>query len=908
MSTVGLSFGSPTSGAGFDVSTTVSEIVANLEKIETPWKTDLSSLESQDTVISSLGTLLSNLSNDMSSLTESTGVLAEKTGSSSNTNVLELTAASTSAVAGTHSVTVNSMAETSSGYMAKLASASDTLSGSITLQVGSGTARTITLDSSDDTLSGLASAINSSSAGITASVLTDATGSRLSLVSGTSGANGNITVSDNTLSAAVSNTLSATVTAGSSGTTSSATLAAVATSSETLTGTLSVAVGSVTAQTISMSTVDSAEGGTTLADLATYIQDNKSTLGFTAQTVENSDGTYNLELTSNTSDSAGTLTVNSALIDSKTALGYTSAVTGSNASLTVDGVSLTSTSNTVTNLIPGVTFQLLSTSSTAVQVVIGNYNSGVESTLEQFVSDYNSLVSAINTQEGNTSSGTAEPLFGSPTLSLLQQEILGGINTQNPNGYLDAVSSTGTTLSGSLTIQAGSGTAYTFEIGSEPSSGAASDTYYTGSGSDYNTLQGLADAINAVPGNTAVDYTAASDGESGTMTATTDANLTGTLEIETASGTTNTIYLGSSDDAPTGDVATGTTDNTLSSLETFLSDNSSTLGVTASIADNGDGTSTLTLSSTASSALTVTSNVEVPGLGVTAAVVTKSGESTLALTSQISGSSGALTVTSALTATTAAALSYTDSGYTSTTADGGTFGTVASSSDSLSGSMNIQVGRGTATTIKMSEVNTAEGGTTLSDLESYINSQDLGLTASLNTAGTALTLASGTTGSSGALTVTSSVLDAGDSSSASLSYTSSSDINSLSALGISVNIDGTISLDETTLDSVLNADFSGVQGLFQNVDSWGLTFSNMLTNAGNSSSRGILSLASSSNSSIESMLNAEISKEESYISVQQSSLTAELNSANEIMEELPTEISEVNELYSAITGYNQSSS
>jgi len=32
-----------------------------------------------------------------------------------------------------------------------------------------------------------------------------------------------------------------------------------------------------------------------------------------------------------------------------------------------------------------------------------------------------------------------------------------------------------------------------------------------------------------------------------------------------------------------------------------------------------------------------------------------------------------------------------------------------------------------------------------------------------------------------------------------------------------------------------------------------------------------------------------------------------LNSANEIMQQLPSELQGVNELYSAITGYNQSS-
>jgi len=65
----------------------------------------------------------------------------------------------------------------------------------------------------------------------------------------------------------------------------------------------------------------------------------------------------------------------------------------------------------VANLIPGVTFQLLAPSAVEsdssleqIQVVISNDNSGVESTVNQFVTDYNSLMSAINTQEGYNSS------------------------------------------------------------------------------------------------------------------------------------------------------------------------------------------------------------------------------------------------------------------------------------------------------------------------------------------------------------------------------------------------------------------------------------------------------------------------------------------------------------------------
>ena len=67
--------------------------------------------------------------------------------------------------------------------------------------------------------------------------------------------------------------------------------------------------------------------------------------------------------------------------------------------------------------------------------------------------------------------------------------------------------------------------------------------------------------------------------------------------------------------------------------------------------------------------------------------------------------------------------------------------------------------------------------------------------------------------------------------------------SNISDLGISVNNDGTLTFDATSLDSLLNSDYSGVVGFFQNANSWGQNFSNMLTNAGTSSSTGILALA-----------------------------------------------------------------
>jgi flagellar hook-associated protein 2 len=259
-------------------------------------------------------------------------------------------------------------------------------------------------------------------------------------------------------------------------------------------------------------------------------------------------------------------------------------------------------------------------------------------------------------------------------------------------------------------------------------------------------------------------------------------------------------------------------------------------------------------------------------------------------------------VTSALT-TNPVNLTYTDAGgYSDTTADSGTLGEVANRTDTLSGSITIQVGSGTPQTVNVGDSSTSD---TLSGLVTAINDAEIGVTASVvyNSDGTeSLSLVSGTDGSAGALTVSSQIEDA---TTTSLSYTSSSDVSSLTDLGISVNGDGTLTFDANSLDSLLNTNYSGVVGFLQGGKGWGQSFATTLENAGTSSSTDILALAQSANSTTESNLNAEITRENSMISAEQKSLTAELTQANEIMEELPTQLEGVNELYSAITGYDE---
>ncbi len=920
MGTVGLSFGSPTSGAGFDVSSTVSSIVANLQNVETPWKTQLTSLESQDTAISSLGTLFSKLSNDMSSLTDLEGILSEKTGSSSDPNVLTLSAASTTAVAGTHTVTVSSLASTSSGYLAEILSASDTLSGSITLQVGTGAAQTISVPtaSGESTLAGLAAAINASGVGIDASVLTDSSGSRLSLVSGTSGKNGNITVTSNQI-VDTTNHLGYTGSPGTDGsggtdsTTSTGTLTGIVNTGDTLSGSITIQAGSAAPVELALDSTDN-----TLGTLASAIN-GIANLGASAQVVANGDGTSSLQLVSNSPGSAGTLAVTSNIVDTTTpvatSLGYSSPVSGADAVLTVDGVNLTSSSNTVANLIPGVTFQLLAPSAREsdqsleqVQVIIGNDNADVESTMNSFVSDYNSLISAMNTQEGNDTSGNPEPLFGSPTLSLLQQQLMSGINTPNPNGTLDSVTAnTGTTLAGSMTISIGGGPLENIVIGADPDPGSAvANTLYTGSG--VNTLSGLANFISAADlGVTANVVTL--NGES-TLTLTSQtAGSAGAVSVTSAlvaSSSTPVSFQGAQITGGTLSGVGSLTDPLTGTFDLNMGSGSAILDIPLGSPTNGaEGTGTTTVGT-----ITDLENyINQANFGVTASIVTTgTGANTTYSLSVLSNSSEQLAVTADVfdaNVSQAIPLTFTAAPASS----GGSFSTVAAAGDVLTGSVSIQVGSGQSQTFSPPFTSDTTTGNTLAGLASAIDAANMGVTATVVTNGDGtqrLALLSSAGGASGTLTVNSTLLDSTNQVSSNLGYSNSSNINSLTGLGISVNNDGSITLDSTSLDSVLNADYSSVLGFFQNVDSWGQTFANILTNAGTTAGTGVLALASSSNSNIESTLNEDISKENSLISAQQTSLTAELNSANEIMQELPSQLDGVNELYSAITGYNQS--
>jgi flagellar hook-associated protein 2 len=344
MGSVGISFGSPTSGQGFDVSSTVSAIVANIQAIETPWKNQLTTLQTEGTALTGIGKDLSTLSTAVSALNGFNGVFSEKEGSSSDTSVIALTSATSAAVAGSHTVVVGNLAQTYSYASTSGAiGASDTLTGTLSIggkkiQISDGTAT----DSSgaripqNNTLSTLASYINDGDYGVQANLVTNSLGqSQLSLVSDTSGAGGAVAIDGSGL--------------------------------------------------------------------------NDSTTGVTG-------------------------------------LSFGRVQQGEDAQFSVDGVQTTSSSNTVTDAIPGVTMQLLSAApGESVQIEITDNNSDVESAVNTFVSAYNTVIGDLNTQEGDDSSGNPEPLCGNAAVAMLQEQLQDALVFTQASGAITSLTQLGIT-------------------------------------------------------------------------------------------------------------------------------------------------------------------------------------------------------------------------------------------------------------------------------------------------------------------------------------------------------------------------------------------------------------------------------------------------------------------------------
>lgn len=329
-------------GQGINVQQFVQFAVANQQAGITALQNQVTTLGSQSGEIATITNDLNNLSSAAAALNDPLGALAAESATSSNSSIVSATASS-AAAAGNHNIVVSNLATTASYYTNEISSADSAITqGRFQIQVGSNSPVTINVNSGNNTLNELAASINSQNIGVTASVIQDSNGYRLALVSNTTGAPGDITVSGNT-----------------------------------------------------------------------------------------------------------------------SGLAFTKAVNGTNASLTVDGVPISSASNTITNVINGVTLNLGSAApGSTVAINVSADTSQAATAINNFVSAYNTVVTEINNQFNVASNGTGGgPLESDNSLREAQNALLSAISYAIPgnNGIVN-LASIGVNLNNDGTLSVDNGT------------------------------------------------------------------------------------------------------------------------------------------------------------------------------------------------------------------------------------------------------------------------------------------------------------------------------------------------------------------------------------------------------------------------------------------------------------------
>lgn len=195
-------------------------------------------------------------------------------------------------------------------------------------------------------------------------------------------------------------------------------------------------------------TITVGSGVNTLSDLATAI--NGQNLGVTASVINDSTGSR-LALVSTASGAA-----NDFAISNDTSVGFTQAVQGKDASLAVDGIPISSASNSVTGAVNGLTLNLVSGSAnTEVNVAVAPNSDQISQAVSSFVSAYNAVIQNVNSQFAfDQTSNTAGTLAGDSTVRMLQDALLGSGSYSSTGGTISTLGQLGITMNndGTLTL------------------------------------------------------------------------------------------------------------------------------------------------------------------------------------------------------------------------------------------------------------------------------------------------------------------------------------------------------------------------------------------------------------------------------------------------------------------------
>ena len=443
---------------GMDTKSLVSQLMALERQPELTLLGTKTKMQNQIDVYTPLQTAISTLQTLMSGM-NTPATFAAQTSTVSDSTVLSSTASAT-ASPGTHDLAVTTLAKSQRQVSANgFASTSDLNFNSGQFIIRGGTSDTVvTVAEGSNSLGGIAAAINSSGANVTASIINDGSSSPYRLVLSAKDTNNytldmsaNATTSDGRTSTGLT-TAPVQPNGGTTMTYSNPlfnyqTTATAATSNwYASSSTQNFKTGTFTLDGDPTHIINVTDTNNSLDGIAKAINDAK-TSGLTstsAAVIQDGNG-YRLQLTKNGITSTdidmsgltggtGTYTnpTFSNIDPTKAPTGDATYSAGTNASFTLDGISMTKSTNAVSDVLTGVTFNLLkggttdattgkTTAATSV-LTISNDTATITSKINSFVSSYNDIIGIINKQSVyDTTAKTSAPLFGDSTLRSVKE-------------------------------------------------------------------------------------------------------------------------------------------------------------------------------------------------------------------------------------------------------------------------------------------------------------------------------------------------------------------------------------------------------------------------------------------------------------------------------------------------------
>jgi flagellar hook-associated protein 2 len=418
-------------GSGLDVTSIISQLMTLERQPLTNLTTKEDTVKSKISAFGSVSSALSTLQDAATTLATPSTLAAFKANFADAT--ITSGSASSTATAGTYSLTTNRLATTHKVASTKNFTDNSTLvgAGKFTLSVGS--TETEITTSASTTAGDLRDLINNSGANVTANLVTGDSGTKLVL-----------TAKDSGQGVAAYGTEAATIlgslTTVSGGTNTTLSHEKFTDANEVVgSGKLAINVNGTTTE------LDFSDTNTTLQNVVDGINNATPALGITASIDSN-----RLKIvTNNTSD-----TVSYAAIDSAAdSADFTKLAGFSTSEVEIDGQKVTTTSNKITSAISGLTINLLKTGTTTLTVA--RDTSSISSAVDKFVSAYNALNSKIKTLTAYSATDkTGSVLTGDATIRSIQNQISSLVfGTGNSTSKIDTFADLGVSFStdGSMT-------------------------------------------------------------------------------------------------------------------------------------------------------------------------------------------------------------------------------------------------------------------------------------------------------------------------------------------------------------------------------------------------------------------------------------------------------------------------